>query len=78
MQSLHASSLLLLYSAHSASETAGPVNLPPDTAGLRAGMGMRKNRSYQWLEAACDPEATSAPETGWLWLWLYLHERSCV
>ncbi|KAL3151753.1 hypothetical protein ABBQ38_012730 [Trebouxia sp. C0009 RCD-2024] len=42
----------------------GPVNLPPDTAGLRAGMGMRKNRSYQWLEAACDPEATSPPETG--------------
>ena len=44
---------------------AGPVNLPPDTAGLRAGLGMRKNRSYQWLEAACDPEATSSiPESG--------------
>lgn len=46
-------------------EPAGPVNLPPDTAGLRAGLGMRKNRSYQWLEAACDPQATSTiPESG--------------
>ncbi len=40
---------------------AGPVNLPPDSIGLRA--AMRKTHSYQWLEAACAPEATN-PETG--------------
>lgn len=40
---------------------AGPVNLPPDSTGLRA--AMRKTHSYQWLEAACPPEATN-PEAG--------------
>jgi len=40
---------------------AGPVNLPPDSIGLRA--AMRKTHSYQWLEAACAPEATN-PEAG--------------
>ncbi|DBA89647.1 hypothetical protein WJX79_009961 [Trebouxia sp. C0005] len=39
----------------------GPVNLPPDSTGLRA--AMRKTHSYQWLEAACPPEATN-PEAG--------------
>ena len=42
--------------------TAGPVNLPPDGIGLRA--AMRKTHSYQWLEAACSPEATNNPEAG--------------
>lgn len=80
IRSLHASTSFCCLRAliRHPCETAGPVNLPPDTAGLRAGMGMRKNRSYQWLEAACDPEATSPPETGRLRRWLCLHERSCM
>ena len=41
---------------------AGPVNLPPDTSGIR--VAMRKTHSYQWLEAACSPEANANSEAG--------------